>query len=61
MEKRPQDDLYGENVGALPGDFIILLFLCHDDLKGEQPFMGSSASYLLNGETITAFFFVCAN
>ena len=49
--------LYGENVGALPGDFIILLCLCHGDLNGEQPFMGSSVSYLLNGETITAFLF----
>ena len=28
-------DLYGENVGALPGDFIILLCLCHGDLKRE--------------------------
>ena len=37
-------DLYGENVGALPGDFIILLYLCHGDLNGEQPFMGSSVS-----------------
>ena len=50
-------DLYGENVGALPGDFIILLCLCHGDLNGEQPFMGRSVSYLLNGETITAFLF----
>ena len=50
-------DMYGENVGALPGDFIILLCLCHGDLNGEQPFMGSSVSYLLNGETITAFLF----
>ena len=50
-------DLYGENVGALPGDFIILLCLCHGDLNVEQPFMGSSVSYLLNGETITAFLF----
>ena len=49
-------DLYGENVSALPGDFIILLCICHGDLNGEQPFMGSSVSYLLNGETITAFF-----
>ena len=49
-------DLYGENVGALPGDFIILLCICHGDLNGAQPFMGSSVSYLLNGETITAFF-----
>ena len=50
-------DLYGENVGALPGDFIILLCLCHGDLNGEQPLMGSSVSYLLNGVTITAFLF----
>ena len=50
-------DLYGENVGALPGDFIILLCLFHGDLNGEQPFIGSSVSYLLNGETITAFLF----
>ena len=50
-------DLYGENVGALPGDFIILLCLCHGDLNVEQPFMGSSVSYFLNGETITAFLF----
>ena len=50
-------DLYGENVGALPGDFIIILCLCHGDLNGEQPFMGSSVSYLLNGKTITAFLF----
>ena len=50
-------DLYGENVGVLPGDFIILLCLCHGDLNGEQPFMGCSVSYLLNGETITAFLF----
>ena len=57
METRPQGDLYGENVGALPGDFIILLYLCPGDLNGEQPFMGSSVSYLLNGETITAFLF----
>ena len=28
-------DLYGENVGALPGDFIILLCLCHGDLNQE--------------------------
>ena len=57
METRPRGDLYGENVGALPGDFIILLCLCHGDLNGEQPFMGSSVSYLLNGETITDFLF----
>ena len=57
MEKRPQGDLYVKNVGALPGDFIILLCLCHGDLNGEQPFMGSSVSYLLNGKTITAFLF----
>ena len=57
MGARPQGDLYGENVGALPGGFIILLCLCHGDLNGEQPFMGSSVSYLLNGETITAFLF----
>ena len=50
-------DLYGENGGALPSDFIILLCLCHGDLNGEQPFMCSSVSYLLNGETITAFLF----
>ena len=50
-------DFYGENVGSLPGDFIILLCLCHGDLNGEQPSMGSSVSYLLNGETITAFLF----
>ena len=50
-------DLYGENGGALPGDFIILLCLCHRDLNGEQPLMCSSVSYLLNGETITAFLF----
>ena len=46
-----------KNVGALPGDFVILLCLCHGDLNREQPFMGSSVSYLLNGETITAFLF----
>ena len=28
-------DLYGENVGALPGDCIILLCLCHGDLNRE--------------------------
>ena len=50
-------DLYGENDGALPGDYIIFLCLCHGDLNGEQSFMGSSVSYLLNGETITAFLF----
>ena len=50
-------DLYGENVGTLPGDFTILLSLCHGDLNGEQPFMGSSVSCLLNGDTITAFLF----
>ena len=32
-------DLYGENVGALPGDFIILLCLCHGDLNGEFCFI----------------------
>ena len=37
---------YGENVGALPGDFIILLCLCHGVLNREQPFMGSSISYI---------------
>ena len=42
METRPRGDLYGKNVGALPGDFIILLCLCHGNLNGEQPFMGSS-------------------
>ena len=57
METRPQGDLYGENAGALPGYFIILQCLCHDDLNGEQPFMGSSVSYLLNEETVTAFLF----
>ena len=57
METMPPGDLYGENIGALPGDFIILICLCHGDLNGEQPFMGSSVSYLLNGETITAFLF----
>ena len=61
METRPPGDLYGEIVGALPGDFIILLCLCHDDSNGEQTFMGSSVSYLLNGETISAFLFICAN
>ena len=50
-------DLYGENVGALPGDFITLLCLCHGDLNRAQPYIGSSVSYLLNGETITAFLF----
>ena len=50
-------DLYGENVGALPGDFIILLCLWHGDFNGEQSFMASSVSYPLNGETITAFLF----
>ena len=55
---RPRGDLYGENVCALPGDFIILLCLCHGDLNGEQPFMCSFVSYLLNGETITAFLFL---
>ena len=45
METRPRGDLYGENVGALPGDFIILLCLCHGDLKGEQPFKGSLISF----------------
>ena len=50
-------NLYGGNVGALPGDFIFLLCLCHGDLNGEKPFMSSSVSYLLNGETISAFLF----
>ena len=33
-------------VSVLPGDFIFLLHvcLCHGDLNGEQPFMGSYVS-----------------
>ena len=37
-------DLYGRYAGAMPVDFITLLYLCLRDLNGEQSCMGSSVS-----------------